>query len=128
MKRDSIIFGMVKILFHAALIIVALMLIKEYTMKAYDLGYRIIKEPPVSSADGEVKKITITITDGVTPKSLGELLEAKGLIRDSNLFILQYFCSEYRKELKAGTYELKSSMTAEEMFAVMAGHGEEEEE
>ena len=61
-------------------------------------------------------------------KALGELLEAKGLIRDKTLFVLQYFCSEYRKELKAGTYELKSSMTAEEMFAVMAGHGEEEEE
>ena len=77
---------------------------------------------------GEGKKITINLTEGVTPKALGELLEAKGLIRDKLLFIAQYYCSEYREEMKPGTYVLKSTMTAEEMFAVMAGYGEEEEE
>jgi len=127
MKRDSILLGMARLLFHAMLIVVALMMIKEYSTKCYDLGYRVFKEGPVTTI-GEGKKITVTITDGVSPKSLGELLETKGLIRDSKLFILQYYCSEYRKEIQPGTYELKSSMTAEEMFATMAGYEEEEEE
>jgi UPF0755 protein len=127
MKRDSIIFGLLRYVLHGALIVIALMLIKEYSAKCYDLGYRVFKEPAVTMV-GEGKKLTITITDKVSAKSLGELLEAKGLIRDKTLFILQYYCSEYRKEMKAGTYELKSSMTAEEMFAVMAGYELEEEE
>ena len=54
-------------------------------------------------------------------------LEAKGLIRDKWLFFLQYYCSEYRKEIKPGTYVLRSTMTAEDMFAVMAGHEEGDE-
>ena len=127
MKRDSIILGFLGIAIHVALLIMAVMLIRQYAMKCYDLGYRVFKEPPVTE-EGTAKAITITITDGVSPKAIGEILEAKGLIRDSKLFILQYYCSEYRKEIKAGTYELDSSMTAEDMFATMAGYVEEEEE
>ena len=127
MKKDSFLFGFVGIMFHAAIIILAVIWIQEYSVKCYEFGYRIFKEPPVT-ASGEGKKITVNLTDGVTPKALGELLEAKGIIRDSKLFVVQYYCSEYKEEMKAGTYVLKSTMTAEEMFAVMAGYGEEEEE
>lgn len=126
MKRESLIGNFLATLIHVALIVVAVMLIQKYATLCYEYGYRIFKEPPVTT-QGEGKTITITISEGVTPRSLGELLQSKGLIRDSKLFILQYFCSEYRKELKAGTYELSSTMTAEEMFAVMAGAYEEAE-
>lgn len=126
MKNDSIIGGFLRLLFNIALIIVAVILIRDYAVKCYEYGYRIFKEPPVTTV-GEGKTITVTIADGITPRSLGELLESKGLIRDSNLFVLQYFCSEYKSDLKSGTYELSSTMTAEEMFAVMAGAYEEAE-
>ena len=86
------------------------------------------KEQPVTDIEVEDgKSITITIGEEVSPRSLGELLEAKGLIRDKWLFFLQYYCSEYRKEIKPGTYVLRSTMTAEDMFAVMAGHEEGDE-
>lgn len=126
MKNDSMIGGFLTTLFHIALVIIAVILIRDYAVKCYEYGYRIFKEPPVTTV-GEGKTITITISEGVTPKSLGELLESKGLIRDSKLFILQYFCSEYREDLKSGTFELSSTMTVEEMFAVMAGADEEAE-
>ena len=77
---------------------------------------------------GEGKTITVNVTEGITVKALGGLLEAKGLIRDKMLFIAQYYCSEYKDAFKPGTYELSSTMTAEEMFAVMAGQGEKKEE
>lgn len=126
MKSESLIGNFLATLFHVALVVVAVLLIQKYATQAYEYGYRIFKEPPVT-AEGEGRTITITIANGVTPRSLGELLESKGLIRDKNLFVLQYFCSEYREDLKSGTYELSSTMTAEEMFAVMAGAYEEEE-
>jgi len=127
MKRDSLLLGFVGLLFQIALVIFAVLIISEYAQKCYDFGYRIFKEPPVTAV-GEGKKIKINLTEGVTPKALGELLEGKGIIRDSKLFIAQYYCSEYKDDLKPGTYELKSSMTAEQMFAVMAGQGEETQE
>ncbi|MBO4749406.1 MAG: endolytic transglycosylase MltG [Lachnospiraceae bacterium] len=127
MKRDSIILGFVGIALHVALLVMAVMLIRQYAVKCYDLGYRVFKEPPVTQ-EGTPKVLKITIADGVSPKAIGDTLESKGLIRDSNLFVLQYYCSEYREEIKAGTYELDSSMTAEDMFATMAGYVEEEEE
>lgn len=127
MKRDSILLGLVGLLLKIALIFMAVLLIRKYAEKSYEFGYRIFKEPAVTTT-GPVKKVTINLTDGVTPKTLGELLESKGVIRDSTLFVAQYYCSEYKSELKPGTYVLKSDMTAEEMFAVMAGYGEEEEE
>lgn len=129
MKRDSILLGFVGLLLKVALIFLAVLLIRKYAVKSYEFGYRIFKEPAVSSANAtDVKKVTINLTEGVTPKALGDLLESKGLIRDSKLFIAQYYCSEYKDELKPGTYVLRSTMTAEEMFAVMAGQGEEEGE
>lgn len=127
MKKDSLIGSFLATLLHVAMIVVAVMLIQKYATQFYEYGYRIFKEPPVTTV-GEGKTITITISEGVTPRSLGELLQAKGLIRDSKLFILQYFCSEYREDLKAGTYELSSTMTAEDMFAVMAGEYWEDDE
>jgi len=126
MKKDSLVGGLLLTLFHLSLVVIAVILIRDYAVKCYEYGYRIFKEPPVTTV-GEGKTISITISDGGTPKNLGEILESKGLIRDSKLFILQYFCSEYKKDLKAGTYELSSTMTVEEMFAVMAGEYEEEE-
>lgn len=127
MKKDNVLISMVGMLFHVAIVIIAVLLIRQYAEKCYNFGYRILKEPPVTTV-GEGKKITITISEGVTPKSLAEVLESKGLIRDSKLFIAQFYASEYKDEIKAGTYELTSSMTAEEMFAVMAGKtlGEDE--
>lgn len=127
MKRDSFLLGFLGILMQVGLVFLAVILIKEYSYKCYEFGYRIFKEPAVTIV-GEGKTITVNVTEGITVKALGELLEAKGLIRDKKLFIAQYYCSEYKDAFKPGTYELSSTMTAEEMFAVMAGQGEKKEE
>ena len=128
MKRDNILFGMLRFLILAGMVAVALLFINKYAAKFNEYGQRVFKEQPVTDIEVEDgKSITISIGEEVSPRSLGELLEAKGLIRDKWLFVLQYYCSEYRKEIKAGTYVLRSTMTAEDMFAVMAGHEEGDE-
>ena len=42
--------------------------------------------------------------------------------------IFQELFSDYRGEIKAGTYELSTAMTAQEMIRVMCGVDEEAEE
>lgn len=84
----------------------------------YDYGYRIYTEAPVSAGEG--REVTITIPIDFSAKELGNLFESNGLTRDHILFTLQYYASEFRENVKGGTYTLSTSMTAEEMFEVIA--------
>ena len=56
------------------------------------------------------------------------LMETKGLIRDGQLFVLQELISDYHNDLLPGTYDLNTSMTAEQMMEIMSAEPETEEE
>lgn len=93
---------------------------------AYSYGYRVFTEKPVAATVGNDVEITIPVD--FNAKQLGEIFEGKGLSRDSKLLMLQYYCSEYRKNIKPGTYTLNTTMTAEEMFESIAQINIEKEE
>ncbi|MCM1567877.1 MAG: endolytic transglycosylase MltG [Roseburia sp.] len=118
MKSESIVGAVCGMIFRAVFAIAAVYLIYRGTSICYDYGYRIFAEPAVSSGEG--RAITVTTTEDMSPFEMGELMEKKGLVRDGRLFGLQYYCSEYRKDIKPGTFELTTAMTAEQMFEVMA--------
>ncbi len=92
----------------------------------FDYGYRIFTEPAVSSGEG--RTITVAVTADMTPLQIGEEFEAKGLVKDGKLFMLQYYLSEFRKDVKPGVFELSTAMTAEEMMEAMAADEEEKAE
>ena len=102
-----------KVVVYAAVI----MFIYRAAYMAYDYGYRIFEEPPMSSGNGRV--VTVTIPEDMGAKEMGTLFEQKGLIRDANLFVLQYYLSEFQKDLLPGTFELSTAMTVEEMLEAM---------
>ena len=85
---------------------------------AYDYGYRVFTEKPMAASVG--RDVEVTIPVDFNALELGELFEGKGLTRDAKLLALQYFCSEYREDVKGGTYTLSTTMTAEEMFESIA--------
>lgn len=109
-------------------IIVAYFIIR-YVIKAaataYDFGNRIFTEEPVSEPPGIT--YTVNLTEETTPKQVAEALEDYGLVRDKNLFYVQYLLSSYKDELTPGSYDLNTAMTAEEMLAVMAARGSGED-
>jgi UPF0755 protein len=72
--------------------------------------------------------VTVTVTEGESARTIGNTLEQKGLIRDSRLFVIQEMLSAYKDKLLPGTYELNTSMTAEEMMAVMANEDQESDD
>ncbi len=108
--------------FGMALKIVAAVLIVMFTYKyallAYDYGFRIFGETPLTSGEG--RTVTVTIEEDDDVKTIGKRLENKGLIRDGELFVLQELISDYHNEILPGTYELNTSMTAEQMMEVMS--------
>ncbi len=108
-----------------ALSIAVVVLIYKGATMAYDYGYRIFQEPPISEGTGY--DVEVQITMGKSALEIGEILEQKGLIRDANLFYIQNLLSHYKDELQPGVYTLNTSMTMQEMMEVMAA-GEQEEE
>ena len=111
---------MVRLLF----ILVVLYYIYQGALKAYDFGYRIFTEEPVSSGVGV--DVEVTIPEGSGAMDIGEILEDRGLIRDQRLFFLQELLSQYHGKVKPGTYKLSTAMTAEEMLEVMAPQDSDE--
>ena len=110
--------------------VVALVFIASYIIKAavaaYDYGYRIFTEAPVSLGEGRV--ISVSVEEPVSVKDVGQMLQERGLIRDANLFVIQELLSEDHGKIQPGIYDLSTSMTAQEMVAVMAADAPEEDE
>lgn len=86
--------------------------------QAYDFGYRVFADKPVSVTGG--RTITVGIAEGAEIKDIAQMLEEKGLIEDADLFVVQELLSAYHGEILPGIYDLSTSMTAEEMLAVMS--------
>lgn len=113
-------------IFRVAVVVFAARAIYNGAMLAYDYGYRIFTEPAVSAGEG--RSITVSITKDMSVVDIGELFETKGLVRDGKLFVLQYYLSEFQKEVGPGTFELSTSMTVEEMMEAMAEATEKPED
>lgn len=93
---------------------------------AYDFGYRIFTEEPIAPAPG--KDVSVALTEGKSTMDIAKLLTEKGLTRDKYLTFAQILASEYKENIKPGAYVLNTSMTVEEMLAVMSPDIVEDEE
>lgn len=123
MKTNELIGAVLGAIGKVALMILAVYIIYRGAVTCYDYGYRIFTEPAVSAGEG--RTVTVTVTEDMSAREIGELFENKGLIRDANLFVLQFYLSEYRGDFKPGEYELSTAMTVEEMMEVMSPAEEE---
>lgn len=109
---------------RGVILIFLIMSVYKTGQKAYDFGFRIFTEEPMSPEPG--RDVAVTIVQGDSTMDVAEMFEEKGLIRDAKLFYVQKVCSEYNDDIKPGFYTLNTSMTAEDMFAVIAGKEGEE--
>lgn len=114
----KIVWGVVKSIFKIAVALAAVVVVYNLGLKAYDFGYRIFAEGPMDAGAG--RTVSVSIVEGKTVSEIGEILEEKGLIRDSRVFYFQEMFSEYKGELKPGVYELSTNMTPFEIMEIMA--------
>jgi UPF0755 protein len=70
----------------------------------------------------------VLVKEDMSQKEIAEMLEEKGLVRDSRLFLLQLKLSAYSGKLIPGVYTLNTSMEPKEMMVVMATVPEAETE
>lgn len=116
------VFGtMVKIVVVA----VVVMFVYRFSVTAYDFGFRLFSEEPMTLGEGV--NISITVQEGESVREVADNLEENGLIRNAGIFYVQEKLSDYRGKISPGTYELNTSMTSEEMLEIMSAQEEETE-
>ena len=123
MSTRQMVTAVISTILKVAVAVAAVVIIYKGAVIAYDYGYRVFKEEPVSEAPGI--DINVEITAGKGTMQIGEILESKGLIRDAKLFYIQNLLSHYKDKLKPGAYVLNTSMTMEEMMEIMSAEPEE---
>ena len=124
-KVKNVIMTFLGMLVRLLFILIALYYIYQGAHLAYDFGYRIFTEEPVSSGVGV--DVEVTIPEGSGEMDIGKILEDKGLIRDHKLFFLQERLSKYHGKVKPGKYKLSTAMTVDEMLEAMAPEDSEED-
>ncbi len=122
MNKRKVLFLSLSVLdmvFRVAMWVIIVYFVVKGATRCYDLGYRVFTEEPIA-LQGYGRDVMVEVPVDFNAKELGELFESKGLSRDSILFALQYYASEYREGVKGGTYVFSTEQTAEEMFQQMA--------
>lgn len=118
MSARKFVLGLLDAAVKIAFVIVVILLISRYSSLAYNYGYHIFNQVPVSSGTG--RTVTVTISEGDSASTIADKLASVGLITDKNLFKLQEKLSDYHGMEAPGTYELSTAMTPEEMLQIMA--------
>ena len=104
---------------RVALIIIAIVCISNYAKKAYDFGYRVFAEEPMSAPPG--RDISFVVGNDDSQSDIYQMLEDKGIIRDHTLFSIQKKISVYKDDIKPGSYTLNTSMNSDEILEVLVG-------
>lgn len=111
-----------KIVLSAAVIII----IFKLAIGAYDFGFNLFADIPVDEGDG--RTVNVVISESQDVMDVGKMLEEKGLIRDAKMFYIQEKLSDYKDQMVAGSYELNTAMSIEDMLAVICNSEETTEE
>lgn len=105
---------------------VIIIVVFKLAISAYDFGYQIFADVPVS--EGEGRTVNVVVSEGQSIKELAKILEQKGLIKNVKVFYIQEQLSDYKDMLKPGTYELSTAMNSEQMLEILCDVQAEQEE
>ena len=123
MNARYLVAAMIETIIKIAVLAAVVVFVFRGATQAYDFGYRVFADEPVSVSGG--RTITVGISENASVKEIAEMLEEKGLIEDSRLFVVQEFLSAYHKEILPGIYDLSTDMTAAQMLEVMSTPAQE---
>jgi UPF0755 protein len=112
----------------AAVIVMILVISVIYYLGecAYQFGYRVYTEKAMEDEPGT--DVLLTIDRGMSSAQIAQLMEKKGLVRDSSLFLVQLKMSAYSGKIESGTYTLNTSMTPKELLESMGKESASTEE
>ena len=118
MNGKYLVGAVVEAIIKAIVLVIVIMFVFRTATSAYEFGYRVFADQPVSQSEG--RTITVGVAEDADIKDVAQMLEEKGLIEDARLSCVQELLSGYHDKILPGIYDLSTSMTAEEMLAVMS--------
>ena len=125
MKKDSVAFIIVGMIIKVVICVILLLALIYAARRAYSFGYSVFSQETFAKPPG--KRVAVTIGEEMSDAEIAELLVKRELIKDANVFRVQYALSEYRGKIKPGSYVLNNSQTADEMLKILSGEDESEE-
>lgn len=125
MKSTDIIGTIASYVIKIGILVLAIYIIYNGAFKAYDFGYAIFADTPMS--EGEGRTVSVVIQEDMDTMDISELLETKGLVADKYVFYVQELLSDYKDMIVPGTYELNTSMTSNDILKTMSQSATEEE-
>ncbi len=126
MNAKQLVASITETIVKVVIAVFIIMFVYDTGIKAYDFGYRVFAEEPMTTGEGRI--ISVYIEEGDSAKDIGVNLQEKGLIRDANLFFVQELLSENHGQIKPGIYDLNTSMSNSEMITIMSAETVEEME
>lgn len=126
MNVKYLIITMLETIVKIVILAVVVVFVFRTSTQAYDFGYRVFADEPMSVSGG--RTITVGIAEDASLKEIANMLEEKGLIEDANLFIVQELLSAYHGKILPGIYDLSTDMKAEQMLEILSTSTEEEGE
>lgn len=90
----------------------------------YKYTHAVFSEEAMEEEPGRAVKIRIP--EDVSSEKLAQVLEDNGLIEDAGVFKMQMKMADFGDTVKAGTYELNTSMKPSEMFKILSETNEDE--
>lgn len=118
MNAKYLIIAMIETIIKIAVLAAVVVFVFRGATQAYDFGYRVFADQPVSVSGG--RTITVGISENASVKEIAQMLEERGLIEDAKLFVVQELLSAYHNEIIPGIYDLSTDMTAEQMLEIMS--------
>lgn len=117
MDVKQLLSAIASMIIKVVLSVVVIIAIFKMAVAAYDFGFQVFADIPVSEGEGRTVSVVISSTQDI--KDIAKMLEEKGLIRDDLVFIVQEKLSEFDNSIESGTYELNTAMNSEQILAVL---------
>lgn len=118
MSLKQVLVALLNMIFRLVISCAVVVLIYRGAMYAYHFGYMVFSDATMEVSPGRDVSVTVETDDDL--KDIGEMLERRGLISDSNIFLVQAILLEYKDSLIPGVYTLNTSMTSEKMLEIMS--------
>ena len=110
--------------FKIALYVCIVVLIIWLGRLSYQFGHDIFDQQPMSPGEGQENTVVVKEDDSVY--DIAKTLESKGLVEDAKVFWIQEKLSNYKGQMKPGTYLLSTAYEPSRLLAIMAGDAEQE--
>ena len=110
--------------FKIALYVCIVVLIIWLGRLSYQFGHDIFDQQPMSPGEGQ--EITVVVKEDDSVYDIAKTLESKGLVEDAKVFWVQEKLSNYKGQMKPGTYLLSTAYEPSRLLAIMAGAAEHE--